>query len=61
MNEVTNLITTLIVTGSLIFGIGFSIKKTHDFVRKEVLIQLSQGLSSSEDLSNSLTGEKLDF
>lgn len=61
MNEITNLITALIFSGSLIFGIGLTIKTAHDYVRQEVLSQISQGLSSSEELANALTGEKLDY
>lgn len=61
MNEITNLITALVVSGSLILGVGLTIKEAHDYVRQRALSQISQGLSSSEKLANALTGEKLNY
>lgn len=57
-----NLIETLIafvITSGLIFGTGKSLFWLHDEVKKEALIQISNGLSSSEEMSRALTGESL--
>lgn len=64
MNNLGNLLNDIVaifITGSMIFGAGYTIKEAHDFIRKETLSQISQGLSSSEELANALTGEKLPY
>lgn len=61
MRAIIDLVTILIVNGSFILGTGYTIKKTHDVVKKATLEQISKGLSSSERLANKLTGEKLPY
>lgn len=61
MREAIDSAIEVIFSGSLIFGGGYSIKQIHGYVKKEIIEQISQGLSSSESLANGLTGETLDF
>lgn len=61
MREAIDFAIAVIFRGSLIFGGGYSVKQVHDYVKRETVEQISRGLSSSEALGNSLTGEKLDF
>lgn len=61
MKDLINLLTAIIFSGSFLFGIGYTAKQAHDIVKKEALTQVSKGLSSSEELANALTGEKLDY
>lgn len=64
MNHLGNLLNDIVaifITGSMIFGTGYSLKKAHDIIKQETLSQISNGLSSSEELANALTGEKLDY
>ncbi len=61
MREAIDFAIAIIFSGSLIFGGGYSIKQIHDYVKKEAIEQISQGMSSSEAQANLLTGEKLDF
>lgn len=43
----------------LILGPGYTIVEVHSLVKKEVIEQISKRPSSTEKLSNSLTGENL--
>ena len=61
MKDVVNLITAMVFSGSFLFGIGYTVKQAHDIIKKEALTQISKGLSSSEELANALTGEKLPY
>ena len=61
MKEAINFALAVFFSGSLLFGGGMTIKAIHDFIKSRALIQVSEGLSSSERLANSLTGEKLDY
>lgn len=61
MKDIVNLVTALVFSGALFAGSGYTIMKIHDVIKKETLTQISKGLSSSEKLANSLTGERLDF
>ncbi len=61
MKDVVETIAALVFSGALFFGGGYTIKQAHDAIKKEVLMQVSEGLSSSERLANALTGEKLDY
>lgn len=61
LGSLLNDIIAIFITGSIFLGAGYSLKKTHDFIKKETLLQISKGLSSSEKLANELTGQKLDF
>ena len=61
MREVVDLILAVVFSGSFLLGTGYTIKEVHDFVKKECVEQIAQGLSSSEELANALTSEKLDF
>ena len=61
MKDIVNLITAMIFSGSFLLGAGYTIKQAHDLIAREALTQISKGLSSSEELANKLTGEKLDF
>jgi len=59
-----NLIETtiaVIYSSALIFGAGHGLKSFHDTVKEAALSKITQGLSSSEELANSLTGEKTSF
>ena len=61
MENVVETIVALVITSGLIFGTGKSLFWLHDEVKKETLLQISDGLSPTEELSTRLTGEKLDF
>lgn len=61
MKAVIDMVFALIFSSGFIFGSGYTIKKIHDFIKEEALTQVSKGLSSSEELANALTGEKLKF
>lgn len=61
MREVVDLIMAVVFSGSFLFGGGYTIKEIHDYVKKECIEQVSQGLSSSEEMAQALTGESLEF
>jgi len=61
MRDVVDMVAAFVFSGFLLFGIGYGIKKVHDFVKKEALTQVYKGLSSSEKMANALTGEKLGY
>ena len=61
MNELINTALAVIYSSALIFGAGYGLKSFHDAVREATLAKITQGLSSSEELANSLTGEKTPF
>ena len=61
MNQLVSDIVAVIYTGLLLCGGGYTLKEVHDFVRYETLKKVSEGLSSTDALSNALTGEKTDF
>lgn len=55
MKDVIESIVTLAFTISLVLGTGKGLIWLHDEIRKEALTTISNGLSSSEELSNTLT------
>lgn len=55
MKAIIDLILTLIFSAGFIFGNGLAIRKIHNFVKKEAIEKISQGLSSSEELAKRLT------
>ena len=59
MENLIETLVTLVITSGLIFGTGKSLFWLHDEVKKEALMQISNGLSSSERMSQALTGESL--
>ncbi|MGH1469285.1 MAG: hypothetical protein ACRBBP_10485 [Bdellovibrionales bacterium] len=61
MKDLISTAIAIIYSSGLLFGTGYTLKSIHDEVKKSALIKVSQGLESSELLSNSLTGEKTDF
>jgi len=61
MENLIETLVALVITSGLIFGTGKSLLWLHDEVKKEALMQISNGLSSSEDMSQALTGESLGF
>lgn len=61
MKAVIDFILTLIFSAGFLFGNGLAIKKIHDFVKKEAIEQFSKGLSSSEEMANRLTKQKLPY
>lgn len=61
MRDLISTAIAIIYSGGLLFGAGYTLKSIHDEVRKATLTKVSNGLGSSERLSNSLTGEKTDF
>ena len=61
MNNLVNTAIAIIYSGGLFFGAGYSLKVVHDEIRKAALTKAAKGLSSSEQMANSLSGEKTDF
>ncbi len=61
MRAIIDLVITLTINASLLWGTGYTIKKVHDVVKKATIEQISKGLSSSEELANKLTGKKLPY
>jgi hypothetical protein len=61
MRDLISTAIAIIYSSGLLFGTGYTLKSIHDEVKKAALTKVSQGLGSSERLSNSLTGQKTDF
>lgn len=61
MENLIETLVALLITSGLVFGASKSVLWVHDEVKKEVLNQVSKGLSSSEEMSQALTGERLEF
>ena len=53
------IITSLVVTGSLLFGAGYVSKQILLTIERIVLTRIKKGLSSTEKLAQQLTGMKL--
>ncbi len=51
----------LVIKSGLIFGTSKSVIWIHDEIKKETIHQVSKGLSSSEKMSQALTGESPGF
>jgi len=61
MENVIETLVALVITSGLLFGTSKSVIWLHDEIKKESLNQVSKGLSSSEEMSQALTGERLEF
>ena len=61
MRDLISTATAIIYSSGLLLGAGYTLKTIHDEVKKATLAKVSQGLGSSERLSNALSGEKTDF
>jgi hypothetical protein len=61
MENVIETLVALVITSGLIFGTSKSVIWLHDEIKREALSQVSNGLSSSEKMSQALTGEQLEF
>lgn len=61
MNDLINILTALTITALLSAGTAKVFYEVYDTIKRESLEQVSKGLSSSEELANALTGEKLSF
>ena len=55
MNKIIDIFIDIIFAIILTFGASYSIIEIHNFVKKETISQISNGLSSTEKLSNALT------
>ena len=53
MNDLISTAIAILYSSGLFLGAGYGLKSLHDEVKKA-----AQGLSSSERMANSLTGEK---
>ena len=61
MENIIETLVALVITSGLIFGTSKSVIWLHNEIKKETLNQVSEGLSSSEQMSQALTGEFLEF
>jgi len=61
MENLIETLVALVITSSLVFGTTKSVVWLHNEIKKEALMQISKGLSSSEEMSKALTGERLGF
>ena len=55
MDKIIDIFIDIIFAIILTFGTSYSVIKIHNFVKKETISQISNGLSSTEKLSNALT------
>lgn len=55
MDKIIDIFIDIIFALILTFGASYSIIEIHNFVKKETISQISNGLSSTEKLSNALT------
>ena len=61
MNDLVSTLIAIIYSSALFFGSGYGLKSLYDETKKAALIKSAEGLSSSEEMANTLTGEETDF
>ena len=61
MNDLVSTAMAILYSSGIFFGAGYGLKSLHDEVKEAALTKAAQGLSSSEQMANALSGQKTDF